>query len=114
MFVAIVASAMSAGQTSSFAPDYRKAKAAAAKIFALLDTTSTIDSSDQYSTELVTLFIHNHRRQFIILTLTWKFVTMHVCYNHMYVANTTCIMYFMSYHMYTPIFSYIHNKIQHL
>ena len=43
---AIIFSAMSVGQASSFAPDYGKAKLSAAKIFALLDRTPAIDSSD--------------------------------------------------------------------
>ena len=43
-FGAIVFGAMSVGKASEFAPDYGKAKAAAAKIFALLDKQPTIDS----------------------------------------------------------------------
>jgi len=39
---------MAVGQASQFAPDYGKAKAAAAKIFALLDKEPLIDS---YSTD---------------------------------------------------------------
>ena len=39
---------MAVGQAGQFAPDYGKAKAAAAKIFALLDRVPVIDS---YSTE---------------------------------------------------------------
>ena len=39
---------MAIGQASQFAPDYGKAKASAAKIFALLDKEPLIDS---YSTE---------------------------------------------------------------
>ena len=44
----IVIGAMSSGQASSFAPDYKKARLSANKIFALLDRESAIDvSSDQ-------------------------------------------------------------------
>jgi len=39
---------MAVGQASQFAPDYGEAKAAAAKIFALLDRQPLIDS---YSTQ---------------------------------------------------------------
>ncbi|ELU04466.1 hypothetical protein CAPTEDRAFT_135774, partial [Capitella teleta] len=45
VFSAIVFGAMSAGQASSFAPDYGKAKIAAAKIFQLFDRVPLIDSS---------------------------------------------------------------------
>jgi len=47
-FGAIIFGAMAVGQASQFAPDYGKAKAAAAKIFALLDREPLIDS---YSTD---------------------------------------------------------------
>jgi len=47
VFGAIVFGAMAVGQASQFAPDYGKAKTAAAKIFALLDKQPLIDS---YST----------------------------------------------------------------
>jgi len=47
-FGAIVFGAIAIGQASQFAPDYGKAKAAAAKIFALLDKQPAIDS---YSTD---------------------------------------------------------------
>jgi len=48
VFGAIIFGAMAIGQASQFAPDVGKAKAAAAKIFALLDRQPAIDS---YSTE---------------------------------------------------------------
>ena len=48
MFGAILFGAMAIGQASQFAPDYGKAKAAAAKIFALFDREPAIDS---YSTD---------------------------------------------------------------
>jgi len=48
VFAAIVFGAMAVGQASQFAPDYGKAKAAAAKIFALVDRQPPIDS---YSTD---------------------------------------------------------------
>lgn len=41
---AILFSAMSVGQAMSFAPDYGKAKTAAARIFLMLDTIPAIDS----------------------------------------------------------------------
>ena len=44
MFGAIVFGAMAVGQASQLAPDYSKAKAAAAKIFALFDKQPAIDS----------------------------------------------------------------------
>lgn len=44
VFSAIVFGAMSVGQASSFAPDYGKAKLAAARIFNLLDRKPAIDS----------------------------------------------------------------------
>ncbi|XP_069815592.1 ATP-dependent translocase ABCB1-like isoform X3 [Dendropsophus ebraccatus] len=48
VFSAIVFGAMALGQTSSFAPDYAKAKMSAAHIFNLLEKTPLIDS---YSTD---------------------------------------------------------------
>ncbi|ELU13296.1 hypothetical protein CAPTEDRAFT_217926 [Capitella teleta] len=45
VFSAIVFGAMSAGQASSFAPDYGKAKIAAAKLLQLFDRVPLIDSS---------------------------------------------------------------------
>jgi len=47
-FSAILFGALAISQASQFAPDYGKAKAAAAKIFALLDKQPAIDS---YSTD---------------------------------------------------------------
>jgi len=47
-FGAIIFGAMAVGQAGQFAPDYGEAKAAAAKIFALLDRQPLIDS---YSTQ---------------------------------------------------------------
>jgi hypothetical protein len=46
---------MSAGQASSLAPDYGKAKTAAAKIIELLDRQSEIDSSDPTGEQLVSI-----------------------------------------------------------
>lgn len=43
---AIIFSAMAVGQTSSFAPDYGKAKQAAAKMFQLFDREPAIDNTD--------------------------------------------------------------------
>jgi len=48
VFSAIIMAAMAVGQASEFAPDYGKAKAATAKIFAMLDKQPAIDS---YSTD---------------------------------------------------------------
>ena len=46
MFAAIVLSALQVGHATSFAPDYGKAKVAAARIFELLDQKPTIEYSD--------------------------------------------------------------------
>jgi ATP-binding cassette subfamily B (MDR/TAP) protein 1 len=48
VFAAIIFGAMAVGQASQFAPDYGKAKAAAARVFTLLDQVPSIDS---YSTD---------------------------------------------------------------
>jgi len=48
VFGAVLFGAMAIGQASQFAPDYGKAKAAAAKIFALLDREPLIDSYSTY------------------------------------------------------------------
>ena len=53
VFSAIVFTAMSVGQATSFAPDYGKAKLAAAKIFWLLDRIPSIDSFSEDGTKLV-------------------------------------------------------------
>ena len=45
MFAAIVFGAMTLGQISSFAPDYTKARLAAARVFDLLDLKPSIDTS---------------------------------------------------------------------
>lgn len=44
---------MAAGQASSFAPDYGKAKQAAARLFALHDRVPDIDSSSEDGEKLV-------------------------------------------------------------
>ena len=44
VFMALVFGTMSAGQASSFAPDYGKAKLAAARVFALIDRVPAIDN----------------------------------------------------------------------
>jgi hypothetical protein len=46
---------MAAGQASSFAPDYGKAKIAAARLFALFDRIPTIDSSAEDGVTLVAM-----------------------------------------------------------
>ena len=53
VFSAIVFSAMSIGQATSFAPDYGKAKLAAAKVFQLLDHEPSIDSYSEEGQKLV-------------------------------------------------------------
>jgi len=50
-----VLSASQVDQTTSFAPDYGKAKIAASRIFALLDREPAIDSSDSTGIKLVTV-----------------------------------------------------------
>lgn len=47
VFSAVIFSAMAAGQASSLAPDFSKAKDAAGSIFRILDMKSTIDSSSK-------------------------------------------------------------------
>ena len=47
MVLAVIGGAIAAGQASAFAPDYKKARMGADKIFALLDRESEIDSSSQ-------------------------------------------------------------------
>ena len=44
---------MAAGQASSFAPDYGKAKIAAARLFALFDVVPSIDSFSEAGDKLV-------------------------------------------------------------
>ncbi len=53
VFGAVVFSAMSAGEASSFAPDYGKAKAAAARILRLLDQQPAIDTQSAAGETLV-------------------------------------------------------------
>ena len=53
VFSAIVFGAMSVGEASSFAPDYGKAKIAAARLFALFDQEPSIDSFSEEGTKLV-------------------------------------------------------------
>jgi len=48
VFGAILFAAMAIGQASQFAPDYGKAKAAAARLFALFDRVPAIDSYSTY------------------------------------------------------------------
>jgi hypothetical protein len=55
VFSAIIFGAMAAGQASSFAPDYGKAKIAAARLFALFDRLPTINSSCEDGVTLVTM-----------------------------------------------------------
>ena len=49
---------MAAGQASSFAPDYGKAKIAAARLFALFDRVPSIDSSSPDGDKLVSYRVH--------------------------------------------------------
>lgn len=53
VFSAIVFSAMSVGQATSFAPDYGKAKTSAAKIFQLFDREPLIDSFSEEGRKMV-------------------------------------------------------------
>jgi ABC-type multidrug transport system fused ATPase/permease subunit len=52
VFSAILFGAMAAGQASSFAPDYGKAKASAARLFALFDRVPPINSSSEAGEKL--------------------------------------------------------------
>jgi ABC-type multidrug transport system fused ATPase/permease subunit len=52
VFSTILFGAMSAGQASSFAPDYGKAKTASARLFALFDRVPPIDSSSESGEKL--------------------------------------------------------------
>jgi len=54
-FTCVLFGAMAAGQASSFAPDYGKAKMAAARLFALFDHVPSIDSSSDEGYKLVSL-----------------------------------------------------------
>ena len=58
VFAAILFGAMAAGQASSFAPDYGKAKIAAARLFALFDRVPSIDSSSPDGDKLVSYRVH--------------------------------------------------------
>ena len=53
VFSAVIFGAMAAGQATSFAPDYGKAKMAAARLFALFDVVPSIDSSSEAGDKLV-------------------------------------------------------------
>lgn len=53
VFSAVLFGAMAAGQASSFAPDYGKAKISAARLFALFDRVPPIDSSSDAGNKLV-------------------------------------------------------------
>jgi len=50
--------AMAAGQATSFAPDYGKAKVAAARLFTLFDHVPSIDSSSEEGEKLVSAELH--------------------------------------------------------
>ena len=58
--MAIVMGAMSIGQASHFAPDYGKAKAAAAHIFALFDRVPQIDSFSEEGAKPVSKHLKRH------------------------------------------------------
>ena len=47
VFSAIVFGALSLGETSSFVPDYTKAKQSAARLFAILERTSQINTDNE-------------------------------------------------------------------
>ena len=55
VFGVMIFSAMSLGNANSFAPDYGKAKKAAAKMFQLFDREPLIDSSDPDGAKPVSL-----------------------------------------------------------
>ena len=46
VFIAVCAGGVEIGRVNAFAPDYSKAKVAAAKLFALFDRQSLIDPTD--------------------------------------------------------------------
>jgi hypothetical protein len=53
VFTGVLFGAMAAGQASSFAPDYGKAKIAAARLFELFDRVPSIDSSSEAGKKMV-------------------------------------------------------------
>ena len=55
VFTGVLFGAMAAGQASSFAPDYGKAKMAAARLFDLFDRVPPIDSSSEAGDRLVSI-----------------------------------------------------------
>ena len=62
VFMAIVFGAMATGQASSFAPNYKKARIAANKLFYLLDRHTEIDSSSTEGDQPVSPTHHNYNR----------------------------------------------------
>lgn len=58
VFSAIVFGAMALGQAASFAPDYGKGKAAAARIFQLVDRVPEIDTYSEEGSKLVSRVGH--------------------------------------------------------
>ncbi len=65
MFTAITFSAQAVGQATSFAPDYGKAKIAAAKCFALIDNKPEIDIDDEGGKKPVSRSQYTHHKKFL-------------------------------------------------
>lgn len=73
VFSAIVFGAMALGQASAFAPDYTKAKLAANRIFYLLDSQPSIDSSSDDGEKLVSFCFIEMKKVQLIPAFDWKF-----------------------------------------
>ena len=66
MVLSILVGGLVLGQISAFAPDYVKAKVAAARLFKIFDRESLIDSSSEDGLKPVRVFFFNFRSRKVV------------------------------------------------
>ena len=83
MVLAILVGGLVLGQISAFAPDYVKAKVAAARLFKIFDRESLIDSSSEDGLKPVRVFFYFHSRKVVERSVNVSTLAQIIIHRHM-------------------------------
>ena len=83
MVLAILVGGLVLGQISAFAPDYVKAKVAAARLFKIFDRKSLIDSSSEDGLKPVRVFFYFRSRKVVERSVNVSTLAQIIIHRHM-------------------------------
>ena len=83
MVLAILVGGLVLGQISAFAPDYVKAKVAAARLFKIFDRGSFIDSSSEDGLKPVRVFFYFRSREVVERSVNVSTLAQIIIHRHM-------------------------------